>query len=450
MPTGETRLVAFAPNAKFGTDLSPTVRMAKAEFGVEVFLVWHTIQGYWGGVDGRRLPGYHVCEQRRSFGEGVLHHAPCFNHDWWGNLLGFIPADHVARFYDAYHRALAQAGVDGVKVDSQAVLEALAFDQGGRIGLTRAYRRALEASVATHFGGRLINCMSNAQETFYASEQSTLLRTSIDFFPERPETHGAHLYTNAQVALWFGEFMHPDWDMFQSGPRWGAFHAARRALSGGPVYVSDRPGEHDFGVLRRLVCTDGSVLRCDLLGRPTLDTLCVDPTREPVLLKIWNRNGKSGIVGVFHAASEPSEQAPNLSGTVGPGDVPGLGGCGFAAYAHGARSLGVFRAGDRRPITLGPREFEIFTFVPIERGFAAIGLADKYNSAGALRRVESRDAGTCEIVIRDAGEFFAYSEACPRRVDQAGVTIEFEYAAPTCALRIPVRPELANRIALHW
>ena len=41
--------------------------------------------------------------------------------------------------------------------------------------------------------------------------------------------------------MWFGEFIQPDWDMFQSGHRMGALHAAGRAVSGGPVYVSDKP-----------------------------------------------------------------------------------------------------------------------------------------------------------------------------------------------------------------
>jgi raffinose synthase len=195
--TGEQRLTSFGANDKFEGGLAATVGMAKGEFGVKTFLAWHAVSGYWGGVDGGRLPGYGVVDQTRQFGEGVLAHAPSFNQIWWGSVFGLVPAAHIARFYDDYHRSLAAAGVDGVKVDSQAVLEGVAQRQGGRVALTLAYREALEASVEKHFGGRLINCMSNAQETFYASRRSTLLRTSIDFFPSMPETHGSHLFTNA-------------------------------------------------------------------------------------------------------------------------------------------------------------------------------------------------------------------------------------------------------------
>ena len=64
-------------------------------------------------------------------------------------------------------------------------------------------------------------------------------------------------------------------------------HAAARAVSGASVYVSDKPGQHDFGILKQLVLSDGSVLRGLLPGRPTLDCLFVDPLRDrESLLKV--------------------------------------------------------------------------------------------------------------------------------------------------------------------
>ncbi len=52
------------------------------------------------------------------------------------------------------------------------------------------------------------------------------------------------------------------------------------AIAGGPVHVSDRPGHHDFAILKRLVLPDGSVLRCQLPGRPTPDCLLSDVSRD--------------------------------------------------------------------------------------------------------------------------------------------------------------------------
>jgi raffinose synthase len=413
------------------------VRMAKDDFGIQTFLVWHTLNGYWGGVDGARLSGYGVIDQVRRFGEGILAHEPTFNEDWWGSLVGFVPAAQIARFYDDYHRSLAAQGVDGVKVDSQATLEGLCEHQGSRVRVSRAYRQALEGSVRRHFDGRLINCMSNAQETWYGSPDSTLLRTSVDFYPTRPELHGLHLYTNAQVGVWFGEFMHPDWDMFQSGHEWGAFHAAGRAVSGGPVYASDKPGAHSFELLKKLVCSDGSALLCDAPGLPTQDCLCHDPTRENILLKLWNRNRDAALVGVFHCQYSPdSNQQRTLEGTVSPSDVPGFAGSKFASYAHQARTLDVLDKGARQPISLNQGGYELFSFVPVEHGFAAIGLADKMNSAGALSRVGWQGDSHVELELRDGGEFLAYSERPPVKVEVDGQGAAFEHDAETGTLSL--------------
>lgn len=43
---------------------------------------------------------------------------------------------------------------------------------------------------------------------------------------------------------------------------------------------SDKPGQHDFKVLKRLVLSDGSVLRAKYPGRPTRDCLFIDPVMD--------------------------------------------------------------------------------------------------------------------------------------------------------------------------
>ena len=39
----------------------------------------------------------------------------------------------------------------------------------------------------------------------------------MDFYPEKPETHGRHIFINAHNSFWLGEFVIPDWDMFLTG-----------------------------------------------------------------------------------------------------------------------------------------------------------------------------------------------------------------------------------------
>lgn len=426
-PTGERRLTAFDANPKFPGGLAPTVRMAKEEFGVTTCLVWHALFGYWGGVDGPSFPDYDVRSVPRAFSPAIRQLMPAVEF-WWGPLVGVVPPRHAHRFFHEYHRRLREQGVDGVKVDNQAALEGVAAGLGGRVALMRRYHEALEGSAHVHFQGNLINCMSCSNEMLYAALNSTLTRTSTDFWPLKPETHGQHLYANAQVGLWFGEFVHPDWDMFQSGHPAGAYHAAGRAVSGSPVYVSDKPGEHDFDLLRKLVLPDGTVLRARLPGRPTRDCLFRDPTREPVLLKVFNLNAATGVVGAFNARYAEGGTEP-VTGHVSPADVPGLAGARFAVYAHAARELRVLEAQERWAVTLPQLGWEVFTLAPIQRGLAPLGLPAMLNSGGAVVAQEWAEPERLELTVRGAGEFLIFAEAAPRAVRLDGAPAAFAFEA---------------------
>jgi raffinose synthase len=131
---GSKQLTSFAPNDKFGGDLSATVEMAKGEFGVETFMVWHAFNGYWGGVDGEALPGYGTRNTERRSSPGMLHYNPTLD-AWWKPVAGVVAPEHIYRFYHDYHRSLRAQGVDGVKVDVQAAIEAV----GAGLGRTRRF-----------------------------------------------------------------------------------------------------------------------------------------------------------------------------------------------------------------------------------------------------------------------------------------------------------------------
>jgi raffinose synthase len=257
------------------------------------------------------------------------------------------------------------------------------------------------------------------------------MRTSTDFWPDIPKSHGFHLYTNAQVSLWFGQFVHPDWDMFASGHPKGAYHAAARAISGGPVYVADAPEQVDAGLLRKLVAADGGIFRCRDIARPCLDCLMHDPTREPVLLKLFNRNAHGSVIGVFHAQTGDDAATP-LSGAVSPSDIPGWA-CGRAAvWAHRAGTLAILEPGESLAVVLDPGEWELFTLAPFEDGLAVLGLADKFNSGGAVVDLEHR-SGSVAFRLLDGGRLALASASRPSAITCDGVPVAFEYDAATGA-----------------
>ncbi|MBC8141172.1 MAG: hypothetical protein H7Y38_07000 [Armatimonadetes bacterium] len=439
--TGEKRLIGFCANEKFPGDLYTTVSMAKNDFGVETFLVWHAFNGYWGGVVAEAFPGCNAVSIARESSEGIKSHAPNVD-NYFGNIVGVVPPDEVYRFFHDYHRYLRSQGVDGVKVDSQASLETVVrgLGVGGRVPAMRSYREALEGSVAVHFEGRLINCMSCANEMLFQAPASNLTRTSTDFWPDKPESHGLHLWVNAHVSAWWGQFVHPDWDMFQSGHPMGLYHAAGRAVSGSPIYVSDKPGTHDVSVLRRLVTPEGRVFRCASPGVPTRDCLFADVTKDAVLLKIVNVSGGAAhLLGVFNARHSETGTEP-ITGAVTLADAPSLADEAVAVYAHLARELRVLRGADRWEITLAQLRCEVFTLLPLSGyGVTPIGLGNYFNAPGAIVEVAvSEDGKTHDITLSTSGEFVAHCESAPVSVEVSGDPAPFDYDADAKTLRVAV------------
>lgn len=91
--------------------------------------------------------------------------------------------------------------------------------------------------------------------------------------------------------MWMGQMIQPDRDMFQSDHLCAKYHAASRAICGGPIYVSDTLSSHDFDLLKMLVYPDGTIPKCHYFALPTRDCLFKNPLLDQkTMLKIWNLN----------------------------------------------------------------------------------------------------------------------------------------------------------------
>eukprot|EP00252_Welwitschia_mirabilis_P009526 TRINITY_DN2216_c0_g1_i3.p1 TRINITY_DN2216_c0_g1~~TRINITY_DN2216_c0_g1_i3.p1 ORF type:complete len:636 (-),score=74.96 TRINITY_DN2216_c0_g1_i3:1049-2956(-) len=310
--TGIKENQKFQKNRKEATDVSQessglkhVVEEAKQRHNVKYVYVWHALTGYWGGVKpaAAGMEHYDTALAYPVQCPGILGNQPDIVMDSLSVYgLGLVPPQKVFNFYDELHSYLASAGVDGVKVDVQNIIETLGAGHGGRVSITRQYHQALEASIVRNFPDNgCISCMCHNTDGLYSAKQTAVVRASDDYYPRDPASHTIHISSVAYNTLFLGEFMQPDWDMFHSLHPAADYHAAARALGGCAIYVSDKPGNHNFELLKKLVLPDGSVLRAQLPGRPTRDCIFVDPARDgKSLLKIWNLNKHTGVIGVFN------------------------------------------------------------------------------------------------------------------------------------------------------
>ncbi|XP_073306209.1 probable galactinol--sucrose galactosyltransferase 2 [Primulina huaijiensis] len=483
-----SRLTGIKENTKFQKNgknnetepgLKVVVRDAKKHHNIKHVYVWHALAGYWGGVQpaGPGMEHYDTALAYPVQSPGVLGNQPDLVMDSLAvHGLGLVHPKKVFDFYNELHAYLASCGVDGVKVDVQNIIETLGAGHGGRVSLTRSYHQALEASISRNFPDNgCIACMCHNTDGIYSAKQTAVVRASDDFYPRDPASHTIHISSVAYNTIFLGEFMQPDWDMFHSLHPAAEYHAAARAVGGCAIYVSDKPGNHNFELLKKLVLPDGSVLRAQLPGRPTLDCLFVDPARDGTsLLKIWNVNKCSGLVGVFNCQgagwcktakkTRIHDASPGtLTSSVQVTDVDTLSQIagsdwnGVAiVYAHKSGEIILLPKGASLPVTLKALEYELFHFCPVkiiatDVSFAPIGLLGMFNSGGAVEQFDFHKAPECDspaaatvtLKVRGSGLFGVYCSQRPQKCIMDGMDAEFNYKAETglVTLIIPVPEE---------
>ncbi|KAL8529897.1 hypothetical protein ACS0TY_007095 [Phlomoides rotata] len=469
-----TRLTDIKENSKFkaseSDSLKELIHYIKQNYGLEYVYMWHALAGYWGGVvaSSEALKKYNpkIEYPVQSPGNiGNIRDIAMDSLEKYG--VGVVDPQKVFDFYNDMHRYLADSGVDGVKVDVQNLLETLGSGYGGRVSITKKYHEALDESVEKNFrDNNLICCMCHNSDSIFSSKKSATARASEDFMPNEPSFQTLHIASVSFNSLLIGEIVVPDWDMFHSDHNTAEFHGAARALGGCPIYVSDKPGKHDFNILRKLVLPDGSILRARYAGRPTRDCLFVDPVMDgKSLLKVWNLNKITGVVGVFNcqgAGSWPMKQAPesvenstlkatSIAGRVTPLDVEFLEDIAgerwtgdSAVYAFTSGTLSRVSKNGGVEVCLGILQCEIFTISPIKVinesiEFAPIGLINMYNSGGAVEECIVNDK--IRIKARGSGLFGAYSNIKPSYCKIDKQDEEFTYNSENGLLTINLQSE---------
>lgn len=440
--------------------------------GLDDIYVWHALCGAWGGVrPGSTHLNAKIVPCKVSPGlDGTMTDLAVVKIVEGG--IGLVHPDQAQDFYDSMHSYLAQAGITGVKVDVIHTLEYLSEEYGGRVELAKAYFKGLTSSLSKNFGGSgLIASMQQCNDFFFlGTNQISIGRVGDDFWFQDPNgdpmgvywLQGVHMIHCAYNSMWMGQIIQPDWDMFQSDHQCAKFHAGSRAICGGPVYVSDSVGGHDFDLLKKLVHPDGTIPKCHHFALPTRDCLFKNPLfDQETILKIWNFNKYGGVIGAFNcqgAGWDPKEQRIKgysecykpMCGSVHVSDIEwdqkieaaqmGEAEEYVVYFNQSAELLLTTSKSDPIQITIQPSSFELFSFVPVEKlgpaavKFAPIGLTNMFNSGGTIQELEYIKAGAAaeksvEIKVKGGGNFLAYSSGSPKKCLLNGVEVAFEWLA---------------------
>ncbi|WOL15804.1 stachyose synthase [Canna indica] len=445
----------------FIKDLKTTFR------GLDDVYVWQALCGAWGGVrPGSTHLDSKLVPVKLSPGlTGTMDDLAVDKIVEGG--IGIVRPDQAADLYDSVHCHLSKAGVSGVKVDVIHTLEYVCEEYGGRVELAKAYYDGLSKSVVKNFNGTgIISSMQQCNDFFFLGTwQVSMGRTGDDFWFEDPNgdplgvywLQGAHMINNSYNSLWMGQFIQPDWDMFQSDHACSKFHAASRAICGGPIYVSDSLDKHNFDLLKKLVFPDGTIPRCQHYALPTRDCLFTNPMcDEMTVLKIWNLNKFGGVIGAFNcqgAGWDPKEKRVKgyqhcykpIAGSVHVTDIEWdqkkesseMGEAEeYAVYLDQAQELLLATPkSEAFHFTLQPSSFELFSFVPIKKldcnlKFAAMGLVNMFNCVGSLVEVdygEVEDEIAVRVKVKGGGKLMFYCSRRPKRSCVNGVEVGFQW-----------------------
>ena len=442
-PLSNRYLAGFEPDpAKFPRGLAPVVRAAKRRFGVKKVLAWLTAQGLPAGLDPvafrRFRPGVATPQPDRHVDVAAVF-------DWYDSQVLRFPADWRGFLRERFAR-LRGAGVDGVKVDFQGALffGAARSRSASRVAEARRMRGALEETASAAFGRDWLSCMAHLPEIFYHARRDNLTRGSDDFFPDVPASHGEHVLENAFTGLWFGAFTGVDWDMFESAHPFGAYHAAARALSGGPVYTADKPGAVDPAVIRRACFADGRVPRFPDPATPAVRSLFPEPGDDPRAFVVVNAGPAAGCAGLFDADTAAPPRA--VRAKLRPCDVPGLPAAARYAVWDGRARPRFAAPAAAVALAAGRAErFAVATFAPVLGGrFAAFGLENLYAPAAALLAA-GLDGDTVAVRIAGGGRFAAWSAARPVAVRAGRKAVPFTWNPATGLLRADVPDEPGAR-----
>ncbi len=365
MQVNGKKLCSFKEDRKkFPDGLKDFIKKVKGEYGVEKVGVWHSMQGYWHGAE----PYSELfCEQKENMVQTAA-----------GYWLPSWEAGKSFAFWNAWHAYLKDQGVDFVKVDNQGGSSEYAKNNVAGSKASRAILRGLEASALINFDGDILHCMGMGQAEYLGRQVTGVARSSDDFFPKRLDGFKSHVMQNAYNSYFHGSLYWCDWDMWWTKHPTAVQSAVLRAISGGPVYISDKLGGTDKDQLWPLMEEDGRLLMCDAPGQPVQSQLM--GIHQNDIFQIKNTCEGQPVVAVFDLDDCESERSTVIHCEEVLSDEKE-----YIAYAVLAKKYYHVNKKDLLRISL-VKGTEILNFYPIENGRIYMGNPEKYISLASREK----------------------------------------------------------------
>ena len=258
--------------------------------------LWHCYYGLWNGIH----PRHHLDDETAR---GLVRTAK-------GKILPGDGPGGAGAFYTPFLQSVKDAGFDFVKIDVQAEYLKHADGLDNPVRHNTKCSEALEQA-CLKTGLSLVNCMAQGTVNIQNTRYSAVTRCSIDYKLGDEAMAKSHILQSYANTLWLGQTVWPDHDMFHStDPACARLMAVSKAVSGGPVYLSDPADKLNPENIMPLVWSDGLLLRPLAPAVPLPDSVFPDALNENRLYRvIAPLPGQSAAVVVYNL-KHPSPAKP--------------------------------------------------------------------------------------------------------------------------------------------
>lgn len=379
------RLKSFAPNPRtFPNGWGPL--MAQKDAKIRWIGIWHCYFGLWNGIDPQNDLG-------PKLNKGFVRRG--------GALFPGATAAAAEDFYKAFMGSVRQAGFDFVKADVQSDYLKSVAGEGNPARMNAHTSQALEEACRSLKLG-LINCMAHGPVNMFHTRYSAVTRCSIDYHLGKAADAKSHIYQSYANTLWLAQTVWPDHDMFHSSdPFCGRLMAVSKALSGGPVYLSDAPETFKEDYIMPLCRSTGELYRPLAPAIPLPDSAFANPFNSGKAYRVIAPlpNGAAAV-----ASYNLSNNGGDIAAPLAPADYRAA-----AALLTPAQKKAWLPAGDGlvyfdfyekkgarldKEVSSQLQGFcdRLFLLAPIVNNWAVVGRADKYLSpCGVLQGIRYGD-----------------------------------------------------------
>lgn len=318
-------------------------------------------------------------------------------------------------------------GFDFIKVDYQTEYLKKVAGTGNpsrqSVWCSRSLNRAVDASGLLG----MINCMAQGTLHIFNTGTSPVTRCSIDYSLNNLNASRSHLFQSYTNTLLLGQTVWPDHDMFHSSdPVCGDVMALSKALSGAPVYLSDKPEDFQPDRIWPLINKKGKILR-PLAPATALPESCfIHPLESDSLYGvIAPLNNKCAAVVYYNLNTEPSTRSGKLLPSVykwAPSMIQGK--KATSSWDIPEEGLVAYDWRNRKGVKLPDKGISLslpnlrggvmqdifYLLAPIEKGWAVLGNPDKYLSPSCIEEGIVRTDEKIIFTLKDSACVLIYRE----------------------------------------